>query len=73
MLSTDQKGSIAETAVAPSAIKLGIDVYKPLVDGTRADLVFDLGANLARVPVQVGSTSRRCRGRAVLLDAPNCR
>ena len=49
MLSTDQKGAIAETAVALSAIKLGIDVYKPLVDGTRADLVFDLGANLARV------------------------
>ena len=43
MLSTDQKGAIAEMAIGIAAIKLGIDICKPLVDGTRADLIFDLG------------------------------
>jgi hypothetical protein len=48
VLSTDQKGSIAEIMIAATAIKLGIDVYKPINDGTRCDLVFDLaGSSLA--------------------------
>jgi hypothetical protein len=39
VLSTDQKGSIAEIMIAAAAIKLGIDVYKPVNDGTRCDLI----------------------------------
>jgi hypothetical protein len=35
VLSTDQKGSIAEIMIAATAIKLGTDVYKPIDDGTR--------------------------------------
>jgi hypothetical protein len=49
VLSTDQKGSIAEIMIAATAIKLGIDVYKPINDGTRCDLVFDLAGKLTRV------------------------
>ena len=49
MFTTDQKGSIAESAAAAAAIKLGIDVYKPLSDGTSCDLIFDLGGRLTRV------------------------
>jgi hypothetical protein len=49
VLSTDQKGAIAEAAIAYTAIKLGIDVYKPLSDGTRYDLIFDTGRELVRV------------------------
>ncbi len=49
MLSTDQKGTIAETAIAWNAIRLGIDVYKPINDGTRCDLIFDLAGRLTRV------------------------
>ncbi len=49
MLSTDQKGSIAEITIAATAIKLGIDVYKPVNDGTRCDLVFDLAGKLTRI------------------------
>jgi PD-(D/E)XK endonuclease len=49
VLSTDQKGSIAEMMIAATAIRLGIDVYKPLNDGTRCDLVFDLDGRLTRV------------------------
>jgi len=49
VLTTDQKGSIAEIAIAYNAIKLGVDVYRPLSDGTRYDLIFDLGSRVCRV------------------------
>ena len=47
--STDQKGAIAESAIAHAAIKLGFGVLKPLTDGDRYDLVFDLHPRLVRV------------------------
>ncbi len=49
MLSTDQKGSIAETAIIHAAVKLGIDVYAPVNGGTRCDMIFDLAGQLTRV------------------------
>ena len=49
MLTPDQKGSIAESAIAFAAIKLNIGVLKPLSDGHRYDLVFDTGPRLLRV------------------------
>jgi hypothetical protein len=48
-LSTDQKGSIAELAIAKAAIARRIGVYRPLSDGERYDLIFDLGDRLDRV------------------------
>ena len=47
-LTTDQKGAIAEQGVVWAATKLGIPVLKPVIEGLRYDLVFDLGA-LVRV------------------------
>jgi hypothetical protein len=47
--SADQKGSIAESAIVHAAIKLGLGVSKPLTDGDRYDLIFDLGDRLDRV------------------------
>jgi hypothetical protein len=44
-VTTDQKGAIAETAVAHAAVKLGIDVYRPIAEGGRFDLIFNLGAS----------------------------
>jgi len=49
VLTTDQKGAIAESSIAAAAIKLGIGVLKPLSDGHRYDLVFDVGTRLLRV------------------------
>ncbi|MGH3084541.1 MAG: hypothetical protein ACRDNP_10895 [Gaiellaceae bacterium] len=43
MLTTDQKGVIAETAIAHAATKLGIEVYRPIVEGGRFDMIFLLG------------------------------
>ena len=49
MLTTDQKGAIAESAIAHAALKLGIDVYRPLAGGGRYDMIFDVGSALLRV------------------------
>jgi len=48
-MTTDQKGAIAESAVVHAAIKLGIGVFKPLTDGERYDVIFDLRPRLFRV------------------------
>jgi hypothetical protein len=48
-MTTDQKGAVAEAAIALAAIKLGIDVYRPVAEGGRCDLIFDLGQRLKRV------------------------
>ena len=49
VLSTDRKGNIAELAIAKAAVELGIDVYHPLGEGGRYDLIFDLIDRLVRV------------------------
>jgi PD-(D/E)XK nuclease superfamily protein len=48
-LTTDQKGAIAESAIAHAAIKLSIDVYKPIQEGGRYDLILNVGSQLLRV------------------------
>jgi hypothetical protein len=48
-MTTDQKGAIAELAIQLSATKLGIEVYRPVAEGGRSDLIFDLGERLWRV------------------------
>lgn len=61
-------------AIAFHAMKLGIDVYRPVADGGRYDLIFDLGVRLDRVQckyaplqgdtivVRIYSTRRAARG-----------
>jgi PD-(D/E)XK nuclease superfamily protein len=48
MLTSDQKGAVAEAAIAHAAIELGIGVARPLGD-QRYDLIFDLCPGLLRV------------------------
>jgi len=48
MLTTDQKGVVAEMAIAHAALELGVGVSRPLGD-QRYDLIFDFGAKLLRV------------------------
>jgi PD-(D/E)XK endonuclease len=50
VLTTNQKGSIAEQAIALEATRLGIEVYRPVAEGGRFDLIFAFeDASLARV------------------------
>ena len=73
MQTPSQKGAIAETAIAASAIKAGLQVLKPVAEGGRYDLAFEIGGRLARVQCKWASrrgdvitarirTSRRVNG-----------
>jgi hypothetical protein len=48
-VTTNQKGAIAEAAIALEAVKLGIEVYRPMAEGGRYDLIFGLEDRLLRV------------------------
>ena len=65
VLTADQKGNIAETAVVAAAVKLRIDVYRPVGEGGRYDMIFDVGTRLLRVqckwaPRHGGVVTLRC-------------
>ena len=49
MLTTDQKGTVAELGIAAAATALGVDVYRPVGEGSRADLLFGIGDELLRI------------------------
>jgi hypothetical protein len=53
-LTTNQKGVIAEAGIEYSAAKLGIAVYKPTSGHSRADMIFEIGAEIWRVQVKWG-------------------
>ena len=68
VLTTDQKGAVAEQAVAFQAMKLGLGVFLPLGD-ERYDLILDLRPRLLRVQCKwavrrddvILIRTRRCR------------
>ncbi len=49
------KGSIAEAAIAAEAVKLGVVVLRPLIEGRRYDLMFDIDGLLLRVQCKWGN------------------
>ena len=59
MLGSNDKGNIAEMAIALEAAKAGIAVLRPVAEHGRYDLVLDLGARLLRVQCKWGSLNRR--------------
>lgn len=68
MLTTDQKGAIAEEAIAFAAIKFGVPVLRPMTD-ERYDLVLDLGDRFFRVQ----SKWAVCKGEVVFIRCRRCR
>jgi prevent-host-death family protein len=55
VLSSNQKGGIAETAITAAATKLGIPVLRPAVEHGRYDLAFEIGGKILRVQCKWGS------------------
>ena len=55
MLSTNQKGGIAETAITAAAYALDIPVLRPVVEHCRYDLAFEIGERILRVQCKWGS------------------
>ncbi len=47
--SSNRKAGLAELKIAAQAADLGIDVYRPMIEGARCDLVFDVGDRLLRI------------------------
>ena len=65
MKDTNHKGNVAEMVIATEAMKLSVDVMKPLGEHTRYDLIFDLGSRLLRVQCKWATLDRGRR-----LDPP---
>jgi hypothetical protein len=55
--STNQKGAIAEAEISRAAAWAGMDVYRPLFEHGRADLVLDTARGLLRVQCKWGQLS----------------
>jgi hypothetical protein len=49
VLTTNQKGAIAEAAIMKAALEVRYDVYRPAIEGGRYDLIFDTGERLLRI------------------------
>ena len=54
MLTPTQKGSIAEAVIAAEAVKAGVNVLRPLAEGGRYDLVFEINERFVRVQCKSG-------------------
>jgi prevent-host-death family protein len=54
VLSTNQKGGIAETAITAAAYKVDIPVLRPMVEHARYDLAFEIGDRIYRVQCKWG-------------------
>jgi hypothetical protein len=48
VLTTNQKGAIAEAQVIAAAVELGMGVWRPVVEGCRYDLILEAGDRLLR-------------------------
>jgi hypothetical protein len=70
-MTTDQKGAIAEAAIALAATRLNVDVYKPVAEGGRCDLILGIGNQTDAGPMQMGISRQRCRRSPVLDFPPN--
>jgi PD-(D/E)XK endonuclease len=68
-LTTDQKGAIAEAAVVVAALKEGLEVYRPVAEGGRYDLILGTPSGLLRVQVKWANLRRS----AVVVRTYSCR
>jgi hypothetical protein len=69
MLTTDQKGNIAEAAITLAAVRLGIDVYRPAGEGGRYDMIFESHGQLLRVQCKWAPL----HGSVIVLRCYSCR
>jgi PD-(D/E)XK nuclease superfamily protein len=68
VLTTNQKGAIAEGAITSAAIRLGVGVFRAVAD-ERYDLVLDVGARLLRVQCKTAALN----GDVLVICCYSCR
>src|ERR1051325_4312465 len=66
---SDQKGGVAELAIAAEAAQLEIGVFRPVMEGERYDLIFDLRPGLLRVQCKWATR----RGAIITVPCQSCR
>ena len=57
--SPNHKGTIAEAAIALEAACLGVEVFKPLSEHSRADMIFQIAGSLYRVQCKTPAAKAR--------------
>jgi hypothetical protein len=60
-MKSNTKGAVAELEIAAAAVKLGIPVFRPLSEHSRADLVLGIGGMLRRVQCKWGEAQQNAR------------
>jgi hypothetical protein len=68
VLTTNQKGAVAELAVTTAAIRLGVGVFRAVAD-ERYDLVLDIGTRLLRVQCKTAALN----GDVLVIRCYSCR
>jgi hypothetical protein len=68
-LTPTEKGAIAEAKIYAAAVEAGIVVARPLTEGRRYDLIFDLGPKLLRVQCKWAAR----QGDVVVVRTRTCR
>ena len=68
MLTTNQKGAIAESSITSAAVRLGVGVFRAVAD-ERYDLVLDIGARLLRVQCKTAALN----GDVLVIRCYSCR
>ncbi len=68
-MTTDQKGAIAELAIALASVRLGVDVYRPVFEGGRYDLILEIDERLWRVQCKWAPR----HGEVVIVRCYSCR
>jgi PD-(D/E)XK endonuclease len=68
-LTPTEKGAIAEAKIYAAAVEAGIVVARPLTEGRRYDLIFDVGARLLRVQCKWANR----KGDVIVLRNGTCR
>jgi hypothetical protein len=68
-LTPSEKGGIAETAILAQAVRAGVVVSRPVVEGRRYDLIFDVAGRILRVQCKWG----RLSGDVVVARTSTCR
>ena len=69
VLSTNQKGAIAEMKIATAAIELGVPVLRPMTERARYDLAFEISARILRVQCKWAALS----GGVIKVNLESCR
>src|SRR5690348_9463827 len=69
MLTPSQKGALAEAMIAAEAIKAGVRVWRPVAEGGRADLAFEIAGRFIRIQCKSGNR----RGDVVTVSTRTCR